>query len=168
MGALRGIDRRSPVTRDRIGVVAAYAAGVLGSAYALLSIYWTAGGQLLLDTVGGQIEDLARRGGAAAFAIGAGATVLKLIGAAMGFWLAVTHGRPRWLLVLATLAGSLLIVYGGVLVVTGALVLTGVTDPPGEVDYNALTWHVALWDLWFLVWGVAYAVAAVAFRWKWR
>lgn len=139
------------MTRDRIGVVAAYVAGALGLVYALLSIYWTAGGQWLVDTVGGQIEDLARRGGAAAFALGAGATVLKLVGAAMGVWLAVTHGRRRWLLVLCTLAGSLLIVYGGVLVVTGALVLTGVTTPVGEVDYTALTWHVALWDLWFLV-----------------
>jgi len=27
------------------------------------------------------------------------------------------------------------------------------------VDRRALTWHVLLWDLWFLVWGAALGVA---------
>ena len=37
--------------------------------------------------------------------------------------------------------------------------LTGVLDPGGPVDRRALRWHVLLWDLWFLLWGVALAVA---------
>jgi hypothetical protein len=38
-------------------------------------------------------------------------------------------------------------------------VLTGVLDSGGPVDRRALSWHVLLWDLWFLLWGLALAVA---------
>jgi hypothetical protein len=31
-------------------------------------------------------------------------------------------------------------------------------------DEYALRWHVFVWDLWFLVWGLALAVAAVRYR----
>ena len=33
----------------------------------------------------------------------------------------------------------------------------GHLDPEGPVDRRALTWHVLLWDLWLLVWGLALA-----------
>jgi hypothetical protein len=42
----------------------------------------------------------------------------------------------------------------------GALVLTGVLSPAGPVDRTALRWHVLVWDLWFLVWGLLLGVAA--------
>jgi len=48
-------------------------------------------------------------------------------------------------------------IYGGLLVTIGALVLTGILQPEGPVDRRALTWHVLLWDLWFLLWGLALA-----------
>jgi hypothetical protein len=57
-----------------------------------------------------------------------------------------------------------LALYGGVLVVAGALVLAGAIDASGDVDEHALRWHVFFWDLWFLVWGVALALAARAVR----
>jgi hypothetical protein len=50
--------------------------------------------------------------------------------------------------------------YGGLLVVAGGLVLGGLISPSGPVDRTALRWHVFLWDLWFLVWGVLLGVAA--------
>ena len=50
--------------------------------------------------------------------------------------------------------------YGGLLVAVGALVLTGLISPAGPVDRTALRWHVLLWDLWFLVWGLLLGVAA--------
>jgi hypothetical protein len=61
---------------------------------------------------------------------------------------------------LATMAGTGLALYGGVLVIAGALVLAGAIDPEGDVDEYALRWHVFLWDLWFVVWGVALVAAA--------
>jgi hypothetical protein len=48
----------------------------------------------------------------------------------------------------------------GLLVAVGTLVLTGVISPSGPVDRTALRWHVMVWDLWFLVWGLLLGVAA--------
>jgi hypothetical protein len=104
------------------GTVVGYAAGVLGLLYAALSLYWTVGGTVLIDTVGGTIEELALRGGAAAVALGLGATVLKLVASTLAFALVRSRGQARWLLILSALAGFVLIVYGGVLVAVGALV----------------------------------------------
>ena len=68
---------------------------------------------------------------------------------------------PRRLLLGAAWAASAALSgYGGVLVVVGALVLTGVISPSGPVDRTALRWHVLVWDLWFLVWGLLLGVAA--------
>jgi len=58
----------------------------------------------------------------------------------------------------------LLVVYGGSNVLLGALVLSGVIHPAGSVDRMALRWHVGVWDLWFLVWGILLALAAIGYR----
>jgi hypothetical protein len=50
-------------------------------------------------------------------------------------------------------------------VLLGALVLSGVIHPAGSVDRTALRWHVGVWDLWFLVWGILLALATVGY---WR
>jgi hypothetical protein len=112
---------------------AAYAACVLALLSALLSFYWAAGGTIGLDTVGGAIEELARARDPAGVALGLGAGLLKVAGGAL---------------------------YGGLLVAVGALVLAGVIRPAGPVDRTALRWHVLVWDLWFLVWGLLLGVAA--------
>ena len=35
----------------------------------------------------------------------------------------------------------------------------------GGVDRTALRWHVGVWDLWFLVWGILLALATFGY---WR
>ena len=68
---------------------------------------------------------------------------------------------PRRLLGgVAWAASVVLTLYGGLLVAVGASVLAGVIRPAGPVDRTALRWHVLLWDLWFLVWGLLLGVAA--------
>jgi hypothetical protein len=62
-------------------------------------------------------------------------------------------------------ASALLTVYGGLNVLLGTLVLSGVIHPAGSVDRTALRWHAGVWDLWFLVWGILLAVATIAY---WR
>ena len=52
-----------------------------------------------------------------------------------------------------------LTVYGGVLTVAGLLVEAGVIDAADDADEHAMAWHTFLWDPWFLLWGVAFAVA---------
>jgi hypothetical protein len=136
----------------------AYTAAGLAFASAAISLYWTAGGAALLDTVGGKIEELARERSAASVALGIAAVAAKLAAGALA--LALTRPARPGLVRLATVGGAGLALYGGVLVVAGALVLSGVIEPDGQTDEYALRWHVFVWDLWFLVWGVALTVAA--------
>jgi hypothetical protein len=92
-----------------------------------------------------------------------GAGLLKVAGGLLAPALARPWGRavPRWLLLGAAWAAStVLTAYGGLLVAVGALVLTGAISPSGPVDRTALRWHVMVWDLWFLVWGLLLGVAA--------
>jgi hypothetical protein len=142
---------------------AAYAACALALLSAIPSFYWAAGGTIGLDTVGGAIEELARARDPAGVALGIGAGVLKVAGGVLALALVRRWGRrgPRRLLGgVAWAASVVLTLYGGLLVAVGALVLAGVVRPAGLVDRTALRWHVLLWDLWFLVWGLLLGVAA--------
>src|SRR5215470_11704406 len=146
----------------------AYAAAIVAFAYALISLYWGLGGHELVSTVGGYVEQFARRGGALPVLVALAAALAKVAGGLLALALVRPWGRVvprRWLLIGSAGASVLLVVYGGVYVLLGALVLSGVIHPAGSVDRAALRWHVGVWDLWFLVWGVLLAVAAVGF---WR
>ncbi len=152
----------SPLTR-----AAGYAAAVVALLYAAVSVYWALGGQALLSTVGGWVQDLGRRGGAGSVAVGMLAAGLKLAGALMAVALVHPAGRrlpqrPLW--GLAAAASGVLVLYGGVLVVGGALVLTGVINPAGPVDRAALRWHVLVWDCWFLFWGLLLGLTVLSHR----
>jgi Protein of unknown function (DUF3995) len=145
----------------------AYAAAGLAFASAAVSLFWTLGGTLLLDTVGGAIEDLARDRSAVAIAVGIAVILVK---AAAGL-LALALTRPwrtavgaRLLLAANALASLALILWGGINVAVGALVLGEVIVPADDVDEHALRWHVFVWDLWFLVWGLSLAVATARYR----
>ena len=150
------------------GAVTAYAAALAGFGYALLSLYWALGGHALISTVGGYAEQFARRGGALPVLIALAATLAKVAGGLLPLALVRRWGRvvPRgWLLAGSAGASALLVGYGGLNVLLGALVLSGVIHPAGSVDRTALRWHVGVWDLWFLVWGILLAVATIAY---WR
>ena len=92
------------------------------------------------------------------------ATLAKLVGGLLALALVRPWGRMvprRWLLAGSAGASALLVVYGGLTVLLGALVLLGVIHPAGSVDRTALRWHVGVWDLWFLVWGILLALATI-------
>ena len=96
------------------------------------------------------------------------AAAAKVAGGLLALALVRPWGRAiprRWLLACATGASVLLVGYGGLNVLVGALVLAGVIHPGGSVDRTALRWHVGVWDLWFLVWGILLALATVSY---WR
>ena len=142
----------------------AFAAAALAFASAAVTAFWLLGGTVGLDTVGGEIEEQARERSAAALAVLAVTLVAKL---AAG-WLALaladsrTQGK-RSVVTLGLVGGVGLALYGGLLVIAGALALAGVGDSADRDEY-ALRWHVFFWDLWFFVWGVALALAAVRAR----
>jgi hypothetical protein len=142
----------------------ALAAAVLAFASAAVTAFWLLGGTLGLDTVGGEIEKQARERSAAALSVLAVTLVAKL--AAGGLALALADSRTsdkRSLSTLGLVIGAALALYGGVLVIAGALALAGVGDSSGRDEY-ALRWHVFFWDLWFFVWGVALALGAARAR----
>jgi uncharacterized protein DUF3995 len=151
-----------------VGTAAAYAAAFVALAYALMSMYWALGGHGLVSTVGGYVEQFARRGGALPVLVALAAALAKVVGGLLALALVRPWGRlvpRRWLLTGSAGASLLLVVYGGVNVLLGALVLSGVVHPAGSVDRAALRWHVGVWDLWFLVWGILLALATVGY---WR
>ena len=152
------------------GTVAAYAAAIVAFGYALMSLYWALGGHGLVSTIGGYVEQFARRGGALPVLIALAAALAKVAGGLLALALVRPWGRMmpgRWLLSGSVGTSALLVVYGGVNVLFGGLVLLGVIHPAGGVDRTALRWHVGVWDLWFLVWGILLALA-VAGYWRRR
>jgi len=144
-----------------------YAAAVLAFGSAAVSLFWALGGTLLLDTVGGAIEELARERPPEAIA-SAAATALLKAGAGL-LAIALVDGRDgpltrRWLMLTNAVASAVLVMWGGSNVLVGALVLGEVITPSGAVDERSLRWHVFLWDLWFLVRGVLLALAVAGHR----
>jgi hypothetical protein len=168
----RSADRTQPAPAASgwaaVGTVTAYAAAVLACGYALVSLYWAAGGDGLVSTVGGYVEQFARRGGAVPVLVAVAAAVAKAAGGVLALALVRPWGRVvprRWLLLGSAGVSAVLVVYGGLNVAAGALVLAGAIHPSGSVNRTALRWHVGVWDLWFLLWGVLLALAAVGY---WR
>ena len=144
----------------------ALAAAAIAFASAAVTAFWTAGGTLGLDTVGGALEELARERSAGAVALGLAVVAAKVAAGLLALGLTRPGGsatRERLLTGLNGAAAVVLVLWGGANVVVGGLVLAGAITPAAEVDERALRWHVAFWDLWFVVWGVALAVA-VALR----
>jgi len=153
--------RGTPLTR-----AAAYGAAAAAFGYAAVSLYWAAGGTAGLSTVGGVAQTMARTGGVAAAAGIAAIVLLKTAGGLLALAMVMPWGQrlPRRALSTAGLAGSaLLIVYGAVQVAGEALAETGAVTPSAP-DWTALRWHLALWDPWFLVWGLLVAAATWGYR----
>jgi succinate dehydrogenase hydrophobic anchor subunit len=65
--------------------------------------------------------------------------------------------RVQWRL--AQLEAVVLIGDGVVLTTAGLLVQAAVIHRSAHADSRALAWHAFLWDPWFLVWGLAVALA---------
>ncbi len=146
-----------------LGVWAAYAAAACAFLFAAVSFYWAVGGTAGLDTLGGRIEELARARDPGMIALGWITGALKVFGGLLALALVRPWGRwfPRWMLLISAWgASAILALYGGVLVVSATLVVIGVVRPTVPVDWTALRWHLALWDSWFLVWGILLGLAA--------
>jgi hypothetical protein len=116
-----------------------------------------------LDTVGGAFQRAGRTGSVGLVAVVWLTVLLKLLAAILG--LVIVLGRPplaaaqrRLVRRMAWAAAVILIVYGGVLSITGWLVQLGIVSPAANADHRALRWHAFLWDPWFLAWGLLLAI----------
>jgi hypothetical protein len=130
------------------------------------SAYWAAGGNGLLDTIGGAIERWGRERTATVVAT---LWVIVALKAAVALAAPVLVGLggtrlPSWTTAgvsrgLGWIAAAVLTVYGGALTIAGLLVEADVIEASADADPKALAWHAYLWDPWFLAWGVALLVA---------
>jgi hypothetical protein len=167
-GQERGQSASAASGSSALGTVTAYAAAIVAFAYALMSLYWAVGGHGLISTVGGYVAQFGHRGGVGPALVALAATVAKVVGGLLALALVRPWGRAvrrGWLLAGAAGASVLLVLYGAVNVTAGGLVLSDVIHPGGRVDRTALRWHVGVWDLWFLVWGILLAIATIGY---WR
>lgn len=146
---------------------AAWLALLVGLPYALVSVYWGAGGTWLLDTVGGALERLGRSGSAAAAFLISFVVLRKVI----AMVLPLVAIRPvnsfptrRVIRRLAWVEAWILTGYGLVYTVGGLLVQADVLKASPDADRHAMAWHTYLWDPWFLVWGVLVTVALLNSR----
>jgi hypothetical protein len=138
---------------------AAWLALLVGSAYAIVSAYWAAGGTGLLDTVGGSFE---RAGVYPGPLVVAGlwlVVAVKLAAALLPLAALTTPARSRGIRGVLWLQTCLLIGYGFALTAAGLLVQSGLVPPAPGADQRALAWHTYLWDPWFLMWGLLCLVA---------
>ena len=87
----------------------------------------------------------------------AAVAALVFVGVGSGQLPAWTRGRRTRLL--GWIAAVGLTVYGGVLTVVGLLVQAGLIQAADDADRHALAWHAFVWDPWFALWGIAFAVA---------
>lgn len=75
--------------------------------------------------------------------------------------------RPAWgrvsaraLRIAVWVAGGLLTLYGAANLIQHALMKAGAVDTPSGLGSEAATWHLALWDPWWLLGGVLFLLAA--------
>ena len=152
-----GLDARWP----------AWAAATLALASAMVTLFWTLGGTLLLDTVGGAPEEIARQHTLGSFAVGMSVVLVKVTAGLLALALrgrGAKRLRRRWLLIANGTASAILVLYGAANILISGLVLAGAITPAGSVNENSLRWHVFFWDPWFLTWGAILAVAVARYR----
>lgn len=147
--------------RNSRGRAAAWAAFAVGLLYAAISLYWALGGRWLLDTVGAPFDEK-QPAGSLVLVVWV-AVVLKLVGAVLPVLAGYRRPGPPWLRVVRILAwveAVILTLYGLLFTLGGVLAEAGVAGTASR----AQAWHAALWDPWFLVWGLLVILALLRSR----
>ena len=151
-----GGSQRSPL------VWAGYLACGWGLAFAAISFYWGSGGTLGIDTVWGSLGMSPAQ--KTVLIVAAWVTgFLKVLGAVLALALVTRWGArlpPRPTAFLSWAAAVLLTFYGGVNVLAEALTAARVVKPTQPVDWKPLLWHLYVWDMSFLFWGILLGLAA--------
>ena len=141
---------------------AAYAAAIWAVLFAALSFCWAAGGLAGADLVAPAAKSMAVARVPWFVAVLWATALLKLFGGLVALALVRAWGRiiPHWLrLLLAGGAGLVLTVYG-VMGLAGSIpVLAGAITVPDSMPRQVLEFYVFLWQPYFLLGGILFAIA---------
>lgn len=146
-------------TAANVCLVGFIVAAILGTIHAAFSLYWAAGGALLVWSLGDDLVESFRGREWLLTPIG----LVKLIGAVAPLAL-VRWGWPARALTRSVcwIGALALVVWGGLNTVIGNLVLAGVIRPESGFDRSGMIGHAYLWDPLFFAWGSALTIALIA------
>jgi hypothetical protein len=132
-----------------------------------MSFFWAAGGTTGIETLGNEIERRARER-EPGFVTEVWVTgVLKVVVGLLALAPVRPWGRrlPRRALVITTwVVGAGLALYGVANLIQHGLMKAGAIDTPSGLGSDAATWHLLLWDPWWLLGGVLFIAAAWSAR----
>lgn len=143
--------------------LAAYAACAWAVIFAVPSFYWATGGTVGMVTIARDPDAIPLINDPfVVFATG----LLKVLGGVLALALGQLWGSRwrRWLRLVAGVAGGFFVCYGAALLIQHGLMLTGVIDTPDTLGTTAARWHFWLWDPWWILGGVLFALAAWSAR----
>jgi hypothetical protein len=135
--------------------------------FALMSRYWAASGSFGGGKLGIEIDRLAHERNASFVAGLWAAFALKTLAAGLALALVAPWGRRlprRLLLVLGGATGAGITLYALANLVQHALMATGAISTPDALGPDALPWHLALWDPFWLLGGLLFLIAAAPVR----
>jgi hypothetical protein len=144
----------SRVSTPLLATLALISAATVGVLHGISSLYWAAGGDWLLATLGDRLVAAFTERRWLLIPIG----ILKIGFAVLP--LALTACRRAHLRIWRALCwagAAVLVAWGGANTVVGNLVLGGVIRPAGGYDHDAMVGHAWLWDPLFLIWGLTLA-----------
>ena len=132
-------------------------------AFAAMSLYWAAGGNVGASTLSDLVVEPARARDPGFVAVLWLAGALKAIAAVLllaliGRW---AQWIPSWIpRVSAWIAGIAMVLYGAANLAVRAVMAVGLIPTPAAMHSRAATWHLLLWDPWWLLGGIFFTVAA--------
>jgi hypothetical protein len=142
---------------------AGYAAATWAFLFAATSFYWALGGRLGVETIGPGITGPVLAGDPTILAVVWITGALKVMAGVVALALVQPWGRriPRWALLLAGWgASALFLVYGAANLIQDALVVAEAIPTPAGLGAVAARWHLFLWDPWWLLGGVLFALSS--------
>jgi Protein of unknown function (DUF3995) len=138
-----------------------------GLVFGGLNLYWSAGGEFLLNHLGKGIQQDVAEGDTALLVINTIGGLGKIALGCLALGTIARWGRriPRRLhLGLLYTAGALLVLYGGASWTQMLLVELGVVDVPRSIGEEQVQWYLFLWEPAWILAGVLVILTAEAYR----